>query len=324
MDQKKIIQAVMGFWPVEGQRCLNTLRGDTKPNCHFKWQSGYLRLHDYGRDLYHKRNCFDLVSIKINGRPIMGRPDLDDALGWIKSNVGETGQLIQRFPEEFKFTLNVEQKPIPKAGLEYWGEYGITVTQLIEDGVTGVEQYDFNTEDAPRVKMICYPEDVAFCYWYKSGHKKVYRPNQSEPYKKWRTDCIQTDVHFDNGVKCDEIFILGSYKDTRVCRNAGFEAKGLQSESAWPGENIIRKWASESKMLYFMFDLDRGGYDNSQEFVRKCKELDVAAQAIYLPPRIKSDHGFKDLAAARTKFNDSLIHLAVKKAKENVILSSWK
>lgn len=322
MDQKRVIQLAMGYWPVEGQKCRNTLRGDKRPNCIFKWQSGYLRLFDYGRDLYHKKNCFDLVALKYLGRLISSKEDLSKVLRIIHDNVGEIGKLEQKFPDKFRASLEVEMRAVPEAGLYYWGEYGITMSQLIDDKVTGVEKFSFNTEAEPRVNKIVYPEDVAFCYWYKSGRKKVYRPRQTEPWKKWRTDAIETDVHFDDGQRCEECFIFGSYKDARVAKNAGVTAKGLQSESAWPGEDIIKRWSAECKMLYFLFDLDRGGYDNSKYMVEKCKKINVPAAAIYLPPRIKTEHGKKDIAEARLKFNSTLIHQAVMIAKNNVILRS--
>lgn len=320
MDQKKIIQLAMGFWPVEGQKCLNTLRGDSKPSCYFKWQSGYLRLHDYGNETFHKMNCFDLAGYKHLGRPISTEEDFKITLRWIKQNVGHIGKLEQKFPERFKFDLQVEMGGLSSKALRWWGQYGINMSQLIEDGVTGVKHYKFNTEKEPRFYKKVIPEEECYCYWYASGHKKIYRPLQTEPWKKWKTDCIETDVHFDNGKKADAIYILGSYKDARVCRNAGFEAKGLQSESAWPGDGVVRKWAAQCKALYFMFDLDRAGYDNSKSMAQKAKSMGLNAAAIYLPPRIKSEHGKKDLAAARVKFNNSLIHKAVKLARKNVIL----
>lgn len=293
MNPEQIIANVMGYYPpVSTTRKIyvkNTLRGDKKPGCWFAHRWGELRLFDYGDLRYNKANYFDLVALKHFGTKTEYQPSI---IPEVRKIISGMGSLKYEKPviDQFNFDLQWSEGDLTQDIIDFYGEYGIEASQLRQDRITGVQWYQFNSEETPGLYSRYYPNDLCIAM-PRNGHVKFYRPYNKE--HKWITDCVRGDWYYWQR-KRDRVFITGSHKDGRCLYNMGHSVWAWQSETNFPSAHDIRKF--RDCQLIYLGDIDEGGIRNAQENIARFERGGIKVLNAQMPLGLLK-HGIKDVAA---------------------------
>jgi len=284
IDEMAVMSHLLGFYPDGIFK--SPFRDDKHPRCRVANKLGYLRYYDGGDPLRNGKNVFDLWALVKWGRPI-GFGEYSRVLfeiGACGLGYGFSPSSFERNKPKIRFT--------PGPLLPYYSDYFITEEDLKEDGVYGVIDYTVNSGNG-WIKRT--PEDPCFCYTYKSGNRKIYRPNRTDNMK-WYANTNENDIHFEDEGSGGDLFICTSYKDARATKNCGFNVRGLQSETAIPDEVILSRWKTRFNP-YFLADIDGGGLNNATFFFEK-----TGITPIYMPMSLIRDKGIKDIAEFIKRF----------------------
>lgn len=242
------------------------MRPDSRPNAWYEWDGEYLRLKDFGHKEYHNLNCFDAVALKVLGHKIGAyggdREDFKAVMEYITENGIKSSQ--KPSTTIFRYDLIVETRPLSLEEKVYFSEHGITEQNLLDDGVTGVEMYKYNSKLRPTQYTVRYPQDKAVALW-KNGRVKVYRPDNKE--MKFSTNTIGDDYYvFGSG---GTAYGFEGYKDARAACNLGFNTFGLQSSTVLPTEHGIAKLKHQFDELIWIGDWDKAGKENGANIAKR-------------------------------------------------------
>lgn len=300
LSQEQIIANVMGYWPpVSNGRKIyvrNTLRGDRKPGCWFQYKWGYIRLFDHGDKLYNHANYVDLVALKHFGVRTENKPEIvPEVMKIIKEmSGGKVTQAGTYSEDDFNFQLRWEGKGLTKEVIDFYAQFKIPAEQLKQDRVEAVEWYDYNSRSTPGLYERHYPTDL--CIALPRGSRvKIYRPYQGDgPWHKWMTDTVRDDYyHWPR--KDDLVVITGSHKDGRAVFNHGYSVWAWQSETNFPSEHSVKKFAKYKNIVY-LGDIDEGGRNNAKANIESFERLGMDVKDARMPLSLYSKHNIKDFA----------------------------
>lgn len=287
VDQERAIQLATGIYPEPGRYIRNPLRSDKRPGCWFEWRSGYLRLMDFADEKYHGANCFDLVCLSKKGHRITSDDDMKFVLEVLKENAWASSYKPEYVP--FQFRLEVNPAPLRLKEKRYFEPFGISLSDLEEDGITGVESFLYNGRSFPDTMKTLRPQKAAICITAPSGHQKVYRP--------------ESEYKFTTNFNMDDYIVLGNgnvalafegYKDAKVAHVLGYTSIALHSSVKTPSTHA--KITEMFDQVIYVGDCDDAGIKNGLKIVNETGWL-------YSPlPQELLKHGIKDLAQIRKEF----------------------
>lgn len=300
IQQEFLFQKAFGFWPDLDKKYLSPIRPDRTPGCFFKWRRNYLRWWDNAYEPHNGINGWDALAITNLGHKIRDEKDLKKVNQLIHEDLVPV--VDNQEHKTFKQLIEFKPKEWSLRTLKFWAKYGITEAQLREDKKYDLLWFSNNTRDE---RLIRTNPESATVYTYPSGHCKIYRHDGGT---KWFTNCDQYDVDFENDSERGDLFILGSYKDARVVKNAGFNTRGLQSETQLP-LNLLAKWNIQFDNLYYVGDIDKAGILCAKKHVEKAKKFDIDLKPLYLYPI--EEYG-KDIAEFREHFSNKDVNNLIK------------
>lgn len=303
MTEESLIAALVGFYPVEGQKIRSPFRNDKNPSCFFKRAWGWLRFFDPSYSHHNKANVYDIALITKEGRRIADhQPQRGKDFKVAMSVIDEITGTFKPKPTQtttFTQTLLYEPLVLSQEIVDYYGAYSIEVSQLMEDHICGVKYYEFNSERYPNSFRRYYPKDLSIALNLNHG-VKLYRPfNQN----KWRTNLTRNDTW---RFKRDMPFtvITGSHKDGRCAFNQGYDVWAWQSEASMPD-------FFEDRPYVYLGDNDEAGKRLAEVNVNRMRERGVDVVNCELPK------GAKDVAAWAKK-DKSVINEAVENARSKL------
>ena len=231
----------------------NILRNDTKGTCFFIIYNNIVYLVDFtglfnGLKLLSIENFIDIDSI-----------DIDNINNFNSNNFNNNN-----FNSNNKYIIKIfSTKPFNNKDLNYWGNYGISENNLIEDNIQSVNQlYIENNKGKFLIK-------TEFSYAININNRfKIYRPFVNKEFKFIYNNTDKNDIgNLHNCIKNKNIFITKSYKDARVLRNLGYNNSiFFQSESTFPEKYILDFINQNFKCKYIIWDSDNAGITNAQKF----------------------------------------------------------
>lgn len=280
--QESIVFRVTGIDPRYTGRFRNPFREDKNPSCFWQWYNGYLRLVDNSDRRYFNYNCWDMVMEKHSC-------DFNEAKKLVASwNMGMPTKVAT--PEDnFEPKVTWKTRAWNMRDAAYWGQYGITITQLESDEVQPVKSYSFNSR---RYQNKFYEHYPKMGYALPAKDKiKIYSPYEDP---KFITNSKNNDLFFSGYSIGDTVVIASSYKDGRVLMNLGLSVRGLQGETMIPDQRIIDAMTKRAD-VYVALDGDEAGIENTKRFIKEMPNV----KPLYFPEELKK-YG-KDYAEVRSK-----------------------
>lgn len=245
-------------------------REDKNPGCYFEIYRDTLIFVDFGSDKKYY-NCVSFV------QNFFSLSNYRESLIFIyntlilnkNTSVKKKKKKKIYFFDKEKKDRNVQiiKRDFHEEDLKYWGSYGITKNNLIEDGVIPISSYRaMSNKGKYFCKTFLKP---AYAYTdFKENKKKIYCP-KGVKNEKWFTNCSPNDLgNIRTLEKKDYVVITKSYKDFRVLKNQSYNSFWIQSESIFPNvktlDNIFKEF--KFKRVYILFDNDSVGKAKSKVF----------------------------------------------------------
>jgi hypothetical protein len=206
-----------------------------------------------------------------------------EVLYYINTHIDLTGKSanqIKYFKQQEKEAIQITpiHRPYGEADTAYWAIIGVTLKQLVRDGVNAINAYLYKKNDK-RVKVLTAP----LCYCIPVGDKyKIYSPFGS---KKFFTNCQNDDVGNlrelpDTG---DILLITKSYKDCRILRNLGYFSIWVQSETMFPNPILLLQLCLRFTRIIILFDNDRAGYLGAKQLQERIEGIGCKAETLHYP-----------------------------------------
>ncbi len=320
MTDEEIIFRATGVYPQFNKRILSLFRDDTKPNCYFELYKGFIRWMDYTCYEQNNMSAFDIVCMttwKCRYSKNMYREVKEIIDGWESNASSESQMIVRPKPPQVTYEpyIDYQSKPYTKFDAFWWKAYGIDPDQLSEDLVSSVGFYEYMTKNGKRVTSM--PRDLCFVYDMWGGEKKLYMPNAKELRFLGTTKADKYYEVSNEPESKTNLFMLGSYKDTKVVNNSGWAGKGLQSESVIPPWTFLSALSYKVESLCFLYDLDATGIKNAIRMVKLC-QYKIGLKNVFvtqLPEWIKKKEA-KDPAGVRKMFGESACQEALQEAYE--------
>jgi len=252
-------------------------RLDKHPSCFFSLYNGIVYLVDFAHVKTHW-NYQELLDVLHLHYPL-GLPDTHTDIE----------------PVIAQSKISCIQRIWLHADMDYWQQYGISLTQLIEDKVIPVAFVEGMNKYGEVYTVI--PYDICYAYTEFEGERlKVYRPLQDKKHK-WISTCTKNDIgsikHIDN--KAEYIVITKSYKDCRVLRNLNINAVWFQNEGMKPRDELLQEFNRFSRKIIF-FDNDNAGIGAAIRIKNQLDKLNMqGVSVITLPPALLQYH-IKDIS----------------------------
>ena len=221
-SEETIFGLVFKEQPVIGKSYISPLREDRTPGCQFEYYEERLYFVDFADPIKTHNNCFNVVERYFN---ISNRKDLYKFIlnqeidheykpDLIKKNLSNVKSNFKK-----KTHISISQRRFNKQDYDYWSNYGIKISNLIEDKVIPVNSFCINNKYSINCSTIAY----AFCE-FKSGNIKIYRPFERGKYR-FVSNCTAQDIgNISNIDNSETLIITKSYKDCRVIRNFGYNS----------------------------------------------------------------------------------------------------
>lgn len=280
VTQEDIFQLVFGFKPIEFDYITSPFREDTNPGCWFEidLNTNKLRFTDFADTRIingvkmSNIDCFDAVMV------YYGLPNFYKTLEFIKAKLIDGKDIKhnivhkvfikpkKRIKTKVKILMNTRDFLLMDKN--FWQtRYEISKENLIEDKVFPIKKFKlFGTKTGDHMFRT---NDIAYAYTeFKSGNKKIYRPNKTGN-KKFITNCNAEDVGgMNTNIKAGRLLIITkSYKDYRVLRNLGLNVRWLQNEGMFPkGKEFWNMLKNFDKIVIF-FDNDEPGIKAAEDLM---------------------------------------------------------
>lgn len=308
VTEEEIFKLVFRYEPMEHVYVTSPFRLDESPGCWFSTDpaTGKLRFVDFGNsdviDGIHMSNidCFDAVQI------YFGLRNFYQTMEFIKEklidgrDIEHSIRVIQSKKEKAKkdVEINIDVKAFDNRDVRYWGKYGITMDQLIQDKVFSISRFSVrNSKYGDIIKRV---HDPSYAYTGFDGkRKKIYRPLQDKGSKKFLSNCKSDDIGelWQLPVHGEHLVISKSYKDCRVLRNHGQTCIWFQNEGAVPYETKLVNICRRFKKVTVFFDNDETGIEASQKVSDIVnKHLPDKSRYLYLPEKLLIERNVSDPA----------------------------
>jgi len=278
-----------------GKNFLNPLYEDKHASCNIFLDRRHdcYRLKDFGNDDY-SGDCFAFVG-KMLGLNCTSPKDFIQIMETMNNdlhlglgNQRPTSQKLNTRPipnqtpiiPAKERTYTIQQKVFSVSELNWWKQYGITETILVQYKVISLKRFDsVNKDDKPFYFLSSEQEPV---YGYTGQQRiKIYRPMSSIRFvqagKSIENYCFGLDML---PAKADLLFITGGEKDVLALASHGFNAISFNSETSNIPPDIIHKLSYRFKHIILLFDVDATGIksakkqeQNLQAYGVKCLHL---------------------------------------------------
>jgi hypothetical protein len=214
LDQYEMWRKLIGFSPQINKKICNPLRNDRNPGAWFAFHNGYLVLVDFAW-IYKNLNVFQAYKL----------------LNRIVEPIVLQGFNLNP-DKDFKFYLDFESKPYTLKDKKYWSDYGITVDQLEEEDVYSVSKYWHNSRMNPDTLTHHIVADECYSIVI-NDRKKIYRPNNPNPRKKFLTDFTEKTIGGKMPIDPAKgpLIYTKSFKDYKVLSNLNFNSRYVNSET---------------------------------------------------------------------------------------------
>ena len=289
-SQEEIIKIVFGEYPNYGKMYSSPFRNDDHPGCVFEHrENGMIYFVDWA-DNPVNRDCFQIIMDKFN-------IEFVDALRYITYYFTNHDLVIEVEPNQ-NIINEYQRKPKPKFPILYkvrnfgkidtieWGKCGISIEDLMEDGVKAISAYKFfSFKRQCYMYIMCNNSPQSYVYTeFISGHVKIYRPHIKDA-GKWTTNCSQNDIgnYINLPLTGKQLIITKSYKDCRVLRNLGYTAIWFQNEGMFPDDWFFKDIIPRFSDIVILFDNDNAGIKNAKKLVEIFKKFKKRVRMIYSP-----------------------------------------
>lgn len=312
ITEEQIFAYILGFEPKEFDYICSPLREDRNPGAFFQrgLHSNRLLFMDYADPSKVCYDCFDFIKKYFN------LPDFYSALKFVKENIIERKGFTEPIkkiekeapkPVKRETLLNIEARPFNATDGVFWGSFGISRENLIEDKVFAVNKIFLRNGRKGNRDIPVYTK----CYAYTDfpdNRKKLYFPHKKGS-KRFLSTCKRSDITTRNIDRSkSQIVISKSYKDNRVLRNYGANAIWFQNEGSVP-ENLEEILEGFDDIIVF-FDNDLPGITAGKKIVDIINNSfgKTIARSLFLEKDLLSK-GVKDPADMYAKLGkESLYH----------------
>ena len=277
VSQEEIFEFYLGYYPEEGQKYCNTLRGDNKPDCTFLYKGDKLLFGDWA-NIEWSGDCFHLVAVlyEINMSEhfftVLKIINHDMQLGLDDFSMNYEGEVRERKESKFKpkkassnpVIIDIKYRNFTHFDTEWWGAGEVDVSNVKKDEVFRADKVWINKNVFYRFK------EREPCYVYVYGEKvKLYRPLANK-FLKWRGNVTGNGIEgLDKLPKSgDYLFIGKSKKDKLVLKGMGITTINPLVETVincFKGDIVKDLNQRFNNIVVF--------YDNDQPGVKACKKL---------------------------------------------------
>lgn len=280
-DEEVFFEA-LGIIPAIGPRYMRPYGPDTNPTCFFKNKQGYLRWYDNGKGIIGW-NSWDMLSYRLFGErvPLMGSNDYQNPgpreqrmMELLKHMNGGNNSVVIPHVQNVEFDINLRTyhtKTVLKRESDWFGRFGITPAQMIEDEVYTCFRNTFtsnngNSHDHLRGSNVCVTME-------RGAKSKVYRPElkrgDKNGWMKWCASWNQDCYHYWRR-NSDVCLWFGAWKDGRVAyNNSVHSVVAAHSESTFPSPEIVEKIKAKHKFNIYVGDCDSAGLDLGEKISKK-------------------------------------------------------
>lgn len=317
VTQEEIFEIVFKRKINTHSKYLAPYRNDKNPSCFFKQGDNYL----YFNDLAFSNigiNCFNFIQKVynisfvealqlINKELKIGLGDSSDEL---KKELPKTYFIEKEKEKKNVITpIHIEEKEFNEYDLKYWGLFGITKENLVEDSVKSLHSFIIGSEENFKGYMA---DRLSYAFTeFEKNKLKIYQPLSE--YYKWRTNCNENDIGSIKHLTYnkDKIIITKSYKDCRVLRNLGFDSVWFQNETMIPSNDILKNIMRGYRRKYIFYDNDKAGFEGANKLYEVMYKMiqnvyDIPS-LLQIPPQL-NPKGIKDISDLyRLKGKDAVV-----------------
>ena len=263
VTEEQIFSLVFGYLPVEFEYVTSPFRKDTSPGSWFERRSDTLRFIDFASKRKMFPDCFDAVQIYFK------LPNFYRTLEFIYDkliagkNLPKREPVLQEQAERKRVQLYIQaRKFLPKDG-DFWGPYGITRQQLMDDSVFAVSNYTIVNSKGEVNNIVVNRPSYAYTE-FEEGRKKIYIPENPKEHR-FITNCTRSDIGGINSIPLygEQLIITKSYKDCRVIRNLARPCVWFQNEGVIPERDILHSLIKRFTRVIVFYDNDATGIEQS-------------------------------------------------------------
>jgi len=271
VSQEAVFRHVFGDFQVNNYIC-SPFRKDDDPGCWITWIGNRLMFKDHGS--YTFLDMIGIIQTKYN-------LDFNTAINFIADSKfeGEPEYTKKGRKRESSFTLEFCPKPFDKYAKQYWQQYNITSSQLIEDNIFATAWFKYKNTSDQWINVSPHAKEATYTISMKQS-LKICRPFVKNKKHKWITDANKNVIGGLHKLPYlgEQLVITKSYKDWRVLTNMGLTAIWLQNEGQVPDSEVLNPIIS-------MFDNTVIWFDNDDAGKRASDKLStiIGADQIFLP-----------------------------------------
>ena len=273
-----------------GKNFLNPLYEDKHASCNIFLDRRHdcYRLKDFGNDDY-SGDCFAFVGKMLGLNctspkdfiQIMETMNNDLHLGLGNQRPTSPKLNTRPIPNQTPIipakerTYTIQQKAFSTSELNWWKQYGITETILVQYKVVSLKRFDSVNKDDKSFYFLSSEQEPVYGY---TGQQriKIYRPMSSIRFvqagKSIENYCFGLDML---PAKADLLFITGGEKDVLALASHGFNAISFNSETSNIPPDIIHKLSYRFKHIILLFDVDATGIKSAKK-----QEQDLQAYGV--------------------------------------------
>jgi hypothetical protein len=260
INQEEVFKHVFGNFEV-GTYIKSPFRNDDSPGCWIQWYKGKLYFTDFANS--GKANL-DVIGIIQEYYSLTFK----DAMTYIlETDLYQGESEFEKYKSDSivsttSNTLEFCPKPFDNYHKQFWSQYEITSSQLIEDNIFATKWYKVNGN-----VFTPYPQETTYTISFKEQGIKICRPKAKE--YKWLTNTTKNTIGGTSNLPFmgDTLFISKSYKDWRVLTNLGKDAIYFQNEGMFPNMETLNIYLNMFTNVIVLFDNDEPGIIASNKLV---------------------------------------------------------
>lgn len=195
--------------------------------------------------------------------------------------------------EQVEKEIAFDEQPFTQADIAWWGSFGITVDDLIREGIKSVRNFyiyekgQFKGKPMPKA-----PDELCFAYVYKTG-VKIYLPLRDE--YKWFMSAPNTIIEGLESVKDTSFLLITKSRKDRMVVSKFIKRNVVssQNESRAFLTDKFKLWVSRFDRVILWFDADDPGLKAAQRIL---SEMGAKWYSITTPthllPKVKDPAGW--------------------------------
>ena len=279
LTEESIFCYYLGIPQVSKKLIRSKLRKDKNPTCGFyRNNKGELYLHDFATGEFF--NCFSLVMGMYNcsyyqALRIIANDFNLKTINNLQKTPGKIQQNVKTFVDEGMSKIQIEQKNFTKAELDWWGDYGITLSTLKKFKVYSCKSVFLNDNLFSIVKD---PNKVFGYYGGKMDGKELWRiyfPYNKEKGIRFLTNWPAKKIQGFEMLpeKGNILVITKSMKDVMCLYEFGIPAIAPNSENLFISNNVLEQLQQRFKHIVVIYDTDLAGLNNMRKIKKEHPEL---------------------------------------------------